>query len=264
MIMDASLENTILDFLDGKLTPKQEKSLLNQLQEAGIEDDLESLKSIAGDLGALETPEPGPGLNRKFYHMLEDFRNREAQPFLNRVSQWLHDQRLQRYTVRFAYTAAFLIIGWIAGRTMPGRINPEMSALSTEVSQMKKMMTFSMLNQSSVAERIRAVHYMKSLASVDEDVVHALIQTVNSDDNVNVRLVALETLLNVPRSESVRSGLMHALLYQESPLMQLTLVNAVLDSNDPDMAEPLRIILARKDLHYIVRQRIESGLTPLS
>ena len=96
MIMDTSMERMILDFLDGGLTEEDTKKLLQELKEAGVEDDLDLLKSISAELESMEAPEPGPGLNRKFYQMLDTVQARESGRLFSRIRGWLSSRRVRR------------------------------------------------------------------------------------------------------------------------------------------------------------------------
>ena len=75
-----------------------------------------------------------------------------------------------------------------------------------------------MLEKESTSERLKAVNLTQGMDNASEKVVEALLQTLNNDPNVNVRLSALEALFPYASNPKVREGLIQSISQQESPL----------------------------------------------
>jgi hypothetical protein len=96
-----------------------------------------------------------------------------------------------------AIAAGLLAIGIFAGRYLPtsvGAGNPEMAQLKGQVEGLRQMVALSMLQGQSPSARMRGVTYSEQMSQPDRQVLDALLQAVNHDSNVNVRLSAVDAL----------------------------------------------------------------------
>jgi len=198
-----------------------------------------------------------------FYNMLnehgETIKNQES--WIEKLYNWLHDKRTQKYTVRLAYSFLLIFIGWTGGYwlTPDSRIDQ----MSAEINQMKEIVTLTMLTQQSPADRIKAVNHVNNLDKIDEKIVTALLGTLNSDPNVNVRLVTVEALLEFSDIPEVRQGLVMSISQQNSPLVQLALADAMSALQEKSSVGQLQKLLEKKDLNDSVREQIEKSIQTL-
>ena len=72
-----------------------------------------------------------------------------------------------------------------------------MAQLRGQVENLRQMVALSMLQQQSPSARMRGVTYSEKIAQPDPQVLDALLQAVNHDSNVNVRLSAVDALAEV-------------------------------------------------------------------
>ena len=167
-----------------------------------------------------------------------------------------------QYLPRLAYGFLLLIVGWTAGYWYAGNGQNEnqIEYLSSEIRQMKKMISLTMLNQTSPAERIKNLNTMASFPQEDSQIVEALIKTLNTDENINVRLSAVEALYKLADDSRVRDGLIHALTHQESPLVQLALVECYVALHEKQAVGHLKQLLDNKELNDVVKNQIEQSL----
>ena len=68
----------------------------------------------------------------------------------------------------------------------------QIDALSQQVTELQEMMMLSMLEKGSATERLKAVGLTREMDEASKKVTNALIETLNHDENVNVRLAALD------------------------------------------------------------------------
>jgi hypothetical protein len=234
-------------------------------------DDIE--KSLWEQLGKLPSPEPSKDVKTRFHAMLDTFiAEEEAQ------KEGLFKTILERFKTVFAYKPAYnwayamilVVISSGAGYFL-GRPNSEMAAnhtevkrLSSEVQEMKQMMMLSMLENPVATERLKAVSYTQELNNVDDQVVEALLTTLNFDQNENVRLVTLEALIQLADNPKVREGLVQSLLTQESPLMQVALADAMVKLQEKRSVKQFKELLRKENLNDAVKGKIEKTILVLS
>ena len=99
----------------------------------------------------------------------------------------------------------------------------EIKQLRSEVSDLKKTAMFTMLKGGSSSERIQAVSYVDDLDKADDNVIDVLVQTLNNDKNVNVRMAAAYALSKFAGQKSVSDSLVKSLSKQSDPILQVTL-----------------------------------------
>ncbi len=92
-------------------------------------------------------------------------------------------------------------------------------------SNSNKQVVFAALNNmDSPASRITAVTGAFKLRNTGNDVVDALVETLNNDPSANVRLAALDGLARFYRDTYVRKQLITSLKKQQDPVVQIALI----------------------------------------
>ncbi|UCF05895.1 MAG: hypothetical protein JSV33_02330 [bacterium] len=262
-------EDLVLEYIKGDLSPARKRELELLLAGRGFEpEELRRLRKIYSSLGELPVPEPGDAMTDGFYAMLETEKKRLA---AKDGEDELPARRLAaggfgRLWPRLAYAALFILIGWsVAYWVPPGRrYETKLQYMTIEMAEMKKMMMFSMLNRTSVSERLQAVQYLQDLVPEDDQVLTAMLDVFERDPNVNVRLATLDALSHATGDERVREGLILSIRREDSPVIQLALVDLVVTRRIELAIEPLRHLLKRPDLNMTVRNRVNEGLRLLS
>lgn len=128
-----------------------------------------------------------------------------------------------------AAAAALLLVtlGWLVGRqTAPP--SPETAALRDEVRHLRSLVAVSMLHQESAASRLQGISYAGRLRDGGE-VTAALISALKYDSNVNVRLAASDALRRYSGNPAVRRAFVESLSAEESPLVKVSLIDALVN-----------------------------------
>lgn len=125
---------------------------------------------------------------------------------------------------------------------------------------MRQLVTLSLLQQQSASDRLRGVNWSYRLEVPDNEVLSALLHTLNNDDNVNVRLAAVDALYKFADSGTVRRSLRQSLPAQSSPIVQIALIDMMADLNDPQSKAVFREFLQKPDLNPDVKQRLQKHL----
>jgi hypothetical protein len=255
----------ILTYIQGGLNPKKHKELGKRLSLKGYDlKELDSLRQIDGKLGKISIPKTGKEMDHRFYRMLENHKQEEAMRLglWDRIQSRMDGLHIRQFGIGLAYSLLLLFIGWSAGTwlTSDSSMDTRLTAMSTELLEMKTMMAVSLLDHPSPTERIKAVHSFSDQAKTNVAVAQRLMETLNNDPNINVRLVTLEVLVQLVDDPHVREGLIHTINRQESPLMQLAITDVMVGLQEREAIDPLKEILEKKELNYTVRRRIEQGL----
>jgi hypothetical protein len=94
-------------------------------------------------------------------------------------------------------------------------------------------------------------------------VTNALIQTLNQDENVNVRLAALDALKPYARDSSVRAALIRSISKQESPLVQISLAELMVALQEKSAVKEFEKIVESDSTPADVKKRIKENMEVL-
>ncbi len=97
----------------------------------------------------------------------------------------------------------------------------------------------------------------------DDELRTALVRTLNEDPNVNVRLASLDALEKFSDEPAVRKSLVASIGRQDSPLVQIALIDAVVHMHDRAAGMQLKQVTVDSAMNAAVRQRAQWGLQKL-
>jgi anti-sigma factor RsiW len=265
----------LVAFLSGDLDDRAAVGMRDHLAACpACSRELESLRSVWQSLGRIPDEIPSPRLAERFQEMLdsaerlETYRGRAAAaPSAGRADRpglidrlgWL----IPRHpAVQFALVLAVLLVGGFIGYGLRenGAKVDEMAQLREEVRSVSRLLIVSLLQQQTATERLQGVSWTYKVQDNDPEITVALLQTLNQDPNVNVRLAALDALSRNLDDPGVRGGLVKSLEKQSSPLIQLAIVDVVVKSDIRESGDALRQILRQPGVDKTVKQRIEDAL----
>ena len=126
------------------------------------------------------------------------------------------------------------------------------------------MVILSKLDQQSPTTRIQAVSYMSELQFADPEITTALVRTMNTDDNVNVRMAAITALSRYTDDEMVRNSLIESLAIQDDPFIQITLINMMIQLNEKRASNYLEQIIKSEHTNKTVKTMANKGLNILT
>jgi len=216
----------------------------------------EDLRDMWSTLGTLPDEEPSLGMRARFYDALRVARQREAdrrQPLW-----WLRHPAFQA-----AAAMVILVIGVGTGFLLRGRDTSEVSQLRGEVYNMRQLVALSLLQQQNASDRLRGVNYTYRVEQDDPQVLSALLTTLDHDPNVNVRLAAVDALKNFTDGPVGRRGLVQALAKQESPLVQIAILDQMVELREKSGAPAIERLVSSQDVNPDVRQRAQWALKQL-
>jgi len=229
----------------------------------------EELRELVLAMAANELKQPRRELRENFSVMLQSEVNMLATDRLLRNTQGGTDKkgRLMRPAALpwMAAAACILLFGgiWIGamvGSRKASTVPDQLGAMQKEIREMKEAMMFSLIDDESASQRIKAVSYAEEMSNPNQRVIQALVSTLNHDKNVNVRLAALYSLGTFADSRSVRDSLVSSLPKQTEPLIQVMLITLLAERKDNRAIAPIRDIISNKNTLPAVKDAAQKSL----
>ncbi|HLE82711.1 MAG TPA: hypothetical protein VJG13_00105 [Thermoanaerobaculia bacterium] len=234
---------------------------------AGCRAEAEALGALWNRLALLEAAPPEAELRERFDAVLAAYQAGLAAAEEPAAAPWW--RRWVRFPagggLQLAYGLLALVLGVGLGALLVGRgAGPgDVKALRGEVRALNDLVTLSLLEAPSASERLQGVSYGSRMARPDREVVTALVRAATEDENVNVRLAAIEALAPVASEPRVLSPLVAALPAQESPMVQVALVDLLLASDGETARRACTALLADETLNPDVRRHVRERLSAL-
>ncbi len=262
------VETILIDYLEGNLDEKAGHEIEKHLE--GCNSCLDSLREsqdIMKLMSASRLEKPDELLRISFYHMLHDEIKKEEKG--KKMSMIMPSAFRSHRSIFYAAAGIALLIcgtllGMLISTELSGRKNSEhISRLQSEVTALKETAIYSMLSRQSSSDRIQAVNYVDDLPNPDQPIIDVLVNTLNHDKNVNVRMAAAYALEKFADKPSVCNSLVRSLSQQEDPILQVTLINILVERKVKSAVAPIRQIINNKSTLKEVRTVAESGIKTL-
>jgi hypothetical protein len=233
--------------------------------------EVEEMRELLVTMADQEMRQPGAALRDNFQVMLQSELNMETADDLLRQPRDARDEKtgVVGKAGWMAAAACILLFGGIWIGSMLGNrkvsnvasIVPEqLGAMQKEIKEMKEAMLYSLIDNESASQRIKAVGYAEEISNPDQKVIQVLVSTLNHDKNVNVRLAALYSLATFADSRPVRDSLVLSLPKQTEPLIQVMLINLLAEKKDNRAIAPIRDIMTNKNTLPAVKDAAQRSL----
>lgn len=257
----------LTEYIQGNLDRDLALELKAELQHRGENpDDPEGLRELSEKLEQMRIPDPSEQLKDNFYTLLSREQKRQNSRVRFSISEMLNGFDFARWLPRLAYAMVFLLFGYIIGNSLLpiNDYRQEMQTMADEIQQVRQVMMLSMIDEPMAAERIKAINTSQYLVQPDDKIIDALLNTLNSDPNENVRLAAVDALLNLSADQKVRKGLLESIPKQESPMMQITLADGMVALNEKEAVPQFQQLLENKPVNDMAKEKIEQAIQKLS
>lgn len=237
---------------------------------AACREERESLSAVWNKLWQLPDEQPSPEVRPKFYAMLEGYQQglktaqsveqpRGARP-------WFGGRVARRPAFQFGFATLLLLLGFLSGYSFKPSANSheELASLREELHDMRRMVMVSLMKQESASERLKGISWSGQVNQPDPELLFTLMQTLNYDPNVNVRLAAVDALSRFSNDPTVRKGLIQTLQRQNSPLVQIAIIDLLVQLHDRQSIDVLKQLSNDQETNKVVQQRARWGLQKLS
>ncbi len=238
------------------------------------------LQEVLLKLERLPAEAPSPRLRANFYTMLDEFQ-READapsPFAiarSRIDAFFASLLPARPALQAAFTLALAVAGLAIGARFLRPEAPavvaaapdpatqkELADLRSKVESMSQLVTYS-LQQQSANTRLQGVLAAVDQGETNEAALARLLQTLAFDPSTNVRLSALEELYAHANLDPVRAGVLAALPRENSPLVQVAMIDFFAATRDRAAAPVLEDMIRSTTIDEAVRQAAQRALAQL-
>ena len=252
----------ILEILDGEIASADRGRFETHIAQCpACAEEFRRLNETWTRLGVLSSERPTTSLTDRFYALLE---TEQKKPSRRSFAEAWAAFRL-RPAFRFGAALVLVLAGvgggfWFGSR---GSAGERIETLSREVQDMRQSMAETLLQQASSSERLRGVGYMEKVRAPGRRTIDALLQTLDSDPSVNVRLAAADALYLFAGWPGVKEGVILSLAQQVSPSVQVALIDLLVDMREKRAVEALKILAGNDKLNPDVRRKAELGVRQL-
>lgn len=254
--MNQDIEKLLEKYYEGETSLQEEKQLRQFFQQENIPAHLQSHAAQFGYFANARNSHPSLAFTTQLAAKL-------SAPEPGRVIS------LTSWSLRIAASVAFIILGFGAGLFYAQRRfnSTDLVASSTDTRSalaMKKVLMFEQSPKTSASERIQAVNQSYDLAEADQAITQLLINTLNFDVNINVRLAACQALIRFENEPGVREALIQSLTIQTDPNIQITLIDALVAIKEKRAVDEIQRLVQNQQVLDIVRQKAEEGIHQLT
>jgi len=257
------------DYLQEGLDLEQKK-LVERHLESCVE--CGEVASLWKKLALIPDEQPGAASRERFEAMLQAYQTGRGDESVRRRPQdkgpsiWSVFQWLRSPVGAVAWSLALVALGTYLGLQLgTAKSNSQdLAALHTELTNMRQMVALSMLQQQSASQRLEGVTWTRREGQLDPQVLTALMHTLRYDPSVDVRLAALDALSRHAGQPQVRKTVVDALQEQQSPLVQVALIDQLVEWRDTEAAPRLEKLRQMPNLNPTVRQRADWAISKLN
>jgi hypothetical protein len=261
------------DYLQGRLRADHAAEVEKHLAEcAACGEEAALWKKLA----LLPEEQPSPALESRFKAMLESYqegrwektnlaseKSKTPFPMLWGLGNWR-----QLPAAGIVWACLFLICGFLVGRQYDRGPNADLqqklATLEGELAATRQTVALSMLQQQSASQRLEGVSWTTRLPEPDPKVMGALMHTVRFDNNVDVRLAALDALSRYADRPEVRRELVDVLQTTQSPMVQVALIDLLVDLHDKSAVPQFRKFQQDPNVNPTVKKRVDWGIQQLN
>jgi hypothetical protein len=251
------LESLLIDYIDGKLNSVDkhyvEQELLKNPKSFKLYEELKEVIQLMNKRNAVE---PSANLKESFQNMLAEEMKLVKETKVISINPWWY---------RVAAAVAFLVVGVSVGIGISNynQRQIEIARINAEKAHVKELVTM-IKNDQSAGKRILGLRMASEDEKVNDEILQALIQTLNEDENVNVKMAALEALRKFYAQPQVRKALIASLQKQTDPVIQIALIQILVELKEKGAIKRFKEITEDQELIPAVKDEAHLGIMVLS
>ena len=256
--MALDIEKLLEKYYDGETSLEEERALKQFFQSGEVPEHLQSHAAQFGYFASARKEQPSLNFNHELALMLDPPSTRGLDPWLG------------TWPLRIAAGLALLIIGFGAGWLFQAKSeNGAVMAIldgkeAKEVTDIKRMLAFEQMSNTSASDRIYAVNRSYEIQDADRAIRQLLINTLNFDPNVNVRLAACQALTHFAAETEVKEALIQSLAIQTDPNIQISLIEALVAIKEKRAVDQFQQLVRDQEVLDVVRLKAAEGVNRLS
>ena len=249
-------ENKIIEYIEGHLSEVEVVELEAKIKTSeSLQERVKEYRFLLEHVDNLPEYQPSEKITNNFYQFLKKEQSKDSKKVIPFWKQY-------RTAFQIAAGIALFVIGLWFGNQLDNKQTEQISKIEQDLQNTQSMM-LEMLRKTSASQRIKAVNYSYGFETSDQRIIDALIQTMNFDDNMNVRLHAAEALARFGEEEKVREAFLMSLASQDNPEMQIKTINILVQLNEQRAVGEMLKLLEQDSLIDAVKQQVQNGLEVL-
>jgi len=242
-------------YYEGNTTLVEEKQLYTYFSQTEVPADLWADRDQFLEFAEFRATNPSAAVGYDNFFQKIEAQEKSVQ---NRKIQ------IKLWAGRIAASIALALLGFLGGIWYgQEKTSDEVVALREEFQDMRKTMLLNQMQQASASERIQAIQASQLSDQDNQAVSEALLLTVATDPNVNVRLAAIEALNTHAGQSMVRIALAQTLNDQDHPLVQIAIINQLVNWGEKEAVPELQRLVQSDQVEEIVKQQAEIGINQL-
>ena len=235
MIMDCEVVKINLpEYIDRKLDETTSGAIRSHLESCGSCRTMHrELSSFLNYMDSLPTPEVPEGMKEEFALMASDLE--------------IPERRKTRVIPMWTKIAAMVVLSfgtyWLGYRVGSGKSEIVQNQMASELQEKNQQVLLASLRDYTGPQKIEAVYSIGNSGNVNNELINALVHTMNSDKNTNVRLAAITALSGMmDKNAQVKNELIKSLAVQENPLLQISLIQVLTEKGVKEAREQIETI----------------------
>ncbi len=264
-MMSEESRQLIAAYLSGQLSPGEKKIFEAQLvDDPELRIEVAELQTAWQDLGLVREEDPGPAVRTRFYQRLHDVTTGRTRLARGGFAWWKPGLSglVRQVTIALALFCLGLYLG--RERSGAGASGEQVAQLNNQIQDLRRTVALSFLDRQSATSRLEGVSWSAQVNHLDPELLSALVHALNYDANTNVRLSSLDALEKFTDDAAVRKVLVDSIQLQNSPLVQIALIDALVQIHDRAAAGEFRKLSKNSDLNSAVQERARWGLEKLT
>lgn len=254
------IENKMLAFVERSLPVAEMQKIEAHLPSCeSCSKALAETRSLLNAMEKVEQKEPSASLHQGFQEMLE----KEKQ--LQKTVRTLREPSFNWKTAfQIAASLLLLIAGYSIGRYSNAQATSEqISSLREESELLKQNVMLALIDNRSASKRIQAVNYTEEISAPDSRTLEALIDRMQYDGNINVRLAAAEALSRFSENKQVKDAFIESLTIEKDPNIQIAIIQFLVKAQDQRARVPMQQLLKQTETPNYVKDQVNAGLSNL-
>ena len=254
------IEDLLMDYVEGQLSGERKAFVEGKIKEdAAVKSMYHEYLLLYQMMGDSPEEVPEDRLNHDFQQMLA----REKQ--LNEEKIIPLKSLTKTMWFKVAASVALVTIGFLLGRFWvedSGR-DREIVALQQDLEETKTLLKQVVDGNLSATQRLAHVQVSYQLENADREILDVLIRTMNTDNNVNVRIAAIRALSGFTEDQEVRSAFIQSLETQEDPFIQMMLINILVKIKEKEAVQQFEKLIENASVDPTVKDEAQLGIFQL-
>lgn len=259
------IQPLLIDFVDKNLDREKTAMVSKHLENCkACREETDGLVVLFGELNNVKDEIPDESLKQSFKALLEQEKAAQKGGVVNMRNSHKKTNFLFNFG-QIAAAIAILLTGMFIGSLFnrDADSGQQVAELQQEMKSMKEMLILSKLQQPMASQRVIAASYLDGYDTPDEEILEALIKTMNTDENASVRMAAMNALARYRTNPKVADALVESLPDQTDPIIQISLINILVEMNEKRAVYQMKQIIDNNSTNESVKKLAEQGVLTL-